>query len=113
MSNITLKEIQEKNKLIALFLGWREQTDPTERFFGAWFNTYGDRETQGVKRPLLFHSSWDRLMPLVKKISDIKSWSINATLEWLSESQDRDGLYDIEDVFNSVVEFIEFYNRNK
>ena len=51
-------------------------------------------------------------MPVVEKISDIKSWSINATLEWLSDSQDRDGLYTKEDVYESVVEFIKQYNNN-
>jgi hypothetical protein len=35
-----------------------------------------------------YNTSWNGLMPVVEKISDAKSWSINATLEWLSESQD-------------------------
>ena len=55
---------------------------------------------------LQYHTSWDWLMPVVEKISDIKSWSINATLDWLSESQERDGLYNISDINKSVVEFI-------
>ena len=56
---------------------------------------------------LKFYTSWDWLMPVVEKISDIKHWSINATLEWLSEEQDRDGLYSIKDVNEAVVKFIE------
>lgn len=34
---------RENNAAIARFLGWTEQTDPTERWFGCWkseFNTY-------------------------------------------------------------------------
>jgi hypothetical protein len=60
---------------------------------------------------LYFHSSWDWLMPVMDKISGIKNWSINATLEWLSSSefniqQESDGFYTIEDVYLAVVEFI-------
>ena len=60
---------------------------------------------------LYFDSSWDWLMPVVSKIGNIKNYGINGTLDWLSESefnieQERDGLYTIEDVFLSVVEFI-------
>jgi hypothetical protein len=52
-------------------------------------------------------------MPVTEKISDIKGWSLNSTLEWLSESQDRDGLYDIEGIFQAVVEFINQINKEK
>jgi hypothetical protein len=60
---------------------------------------------------LYFHSSWDWLMPVMDKISGIKNWSINATLEWLSSSefniqQESDGFYTIEDVYLAVIEFI-------
>jgi hypothetical protein len=58
-----------------------------------------------------YNTSWNGLMPVVEKISDAKSWSINATLEWLSESQDRDGFYDRDGIFQSVVEFINQLNR--
>jgi len=60
-----------------------------------------------------YHTSWDWLMPVVEKISDIKGWSLNSTLEWLSESQDRDGLYDIEGIFQAVVEFIQTQTKDK
>jgi hypothetical protein len=60
-----------------------------------------------------FNTSWDWLMPVTEKISDIKGWSLNSTLEWLSESQDRDGLYDIEGIFQAVVEFINQINKEK
>jgi hypothetical protein len=52
-------------------------------------------------------------MPVVKKISDVKGWSLNSTLEWLSESQDWDGLYDMKDIFQAVVEFINQINKEK
>ena len=99
------------NKLIAEFMDWKLQDNPKER----WHNSY--RTSNGILHkntntdPLLFHSSWDWLMPVVSKIGNIKNYGINGTLDWLSESefnieQERDGLYTIEDVFLSVVEFV-------
>ena len=45
-------------------------------------------EAQSSNQFNQYHQSWDWLMPVVKKISDVKGWSLNSTLEWLSESQD-------------------------
>ena len=53
-----------------------------------------------------YHKSWNKLMTVILKICEEKHWSINATLEWLSESQERDGLYIIEDVYKAVIEYI-------
>ena len=88
------------NKLIAEFMGCLFENKEYYRPLynsGDWFK----------EDELMFNESWDWLMPVVEKISDIKHWSINATLEWLSEEQDRDGLYSIKDVNEAVVKFIE------
>ena len=97
----------KNNKLIAEFMGFQKTTmgwyDNEEAMnFNSDSNTFDE---------LKFHSSWDWLMPVVSKIGNIKNYGINGTLDWLSESefnieQERDGLYTIEDVFLSVVEFI-------
>ena len=60
-----------------------------------------------------YHKSGDWLMPVVEKIADEKNWSLNYTLEWLSETQYRDGLYDIEGIFQAVVEFIVKSHKNQ
>ena len=93
------------NKLIAEFMGfqktdigWYDSNEIVPPMYDG--NTFDEYE-------LSFDTSWDWLMPVVEKISDIKHWSINATLEWLSEEQDRDGLYSIKDVNEAVVKFIE------
>ena len=92
------------NKLIAEFMGLELTTDGISDLYYT-----KDKRLKQIEN---YHASWDWLMPVVEKISDIKSWSINATLEWLSDSQDRDGLYTKEDVYESVVEFIKQYNNN-
>ena len=103
IKNNKLKEVYNI-KIIAEFMG----LCPLSR---SGFISDKNQEYYESLSDLQYHTSWDWLMPVVEKISDIKSWSINATLEWLSESQDRDGLYAQEDVYESVVEFIKQYNK--
>jgi hypothetical protein len=96
------------NKLIAEFMGLSIKEGV------CYYTDADDMFPMGVEveEPHLpYDTSWDWLMPVVEKISDAKSWSINATLEWLSESQDRDGFYDRDGIFQSVVEFINQLNR--
>lgn len=99
-----MENIIENNKLIAEFRKEEKYLQSTEYLVGNVI--YSENN-------LRYHISWDWLMPVVEQISKIKSWSLNATLEWLSESQERDGLYSIEDVYQAVVEFIKWYNKNK
>tara|TARA_B100000780_G_scaffold59416_1_gene37974 strand:- start:901 stop:1209 length:309 start_codon:yes stop_codon:yes gene_type:complete len=90
------------NKLIAEFMGLE-----FDNGLYCYTTAMDDYKTD----TLYFDSSWDWLMPVVSKIGNIKNYGINGTLDWLSESefnieQERDGLYTIEDVFLSVVEFV-------
>lgn len=55
---------------------------------------------------------WNHLMPVVEKISNILSWSINGTLDYLSESQERDGLCTIDEVYEAVIEFINRHEQS-
>tara|TARA_R110002050_G_scaffold185696_4_gene319790 strand:- start:530 stop:931 length:402 start_codon:yes stop_codon:yes gene_type:complete len=106
------------NELIADFMGIEEAYNPNGNDWVLKTTTpdvNGDTDIlESYKgNELQYHSSWDWLMPVTEKISDIKGWSLNSTLEWLSESQDRDGLYDIEGIFQAVVEFINQINKEK
>ena len=95
------------NELIAEFMG--HDTYESNGYIMVRYSDNNERTLQDTH----YHTSWDWLMPVVGKISDIKGWSLNSTLEWLSESQDRDGLYDIEGIFQAVVEFINQINKEK
>tara|TARA_R110000796_G_scaffold149032_1_gene265903 strand:+ start:116 stop:427 length:312 start_codon:yes stop_codon:yes gene_type:complete len=100
------------NKLIAEFMGYKVVDKPKVVNGENFFEYIDENNNYTYCNSLLkYHTSWDWLMPVMEKISDIKSWSLNGTLEWLSESQDRDGLYDKEDIFQAVVEFINQYNK--
>jgi hypothetical protein len=100
------------NELIAEFMGFTK--DSKDLYLIDDYSLRGEDEYQATYvSEMKFNTSWDWLMPVTEKISDIKGWSLNSTLEWLSESQDRDGLYDIEGIFQAVVEFINQINKEK
>ena len=103
-----MKNITEKNKLIAEFMGWKIQKDPTERFFGRYKNPIG---TWYKEIDLAFHHDWNWLMEVIKKITVLdqfqNDYEFNA-LFWDTFTQ-----LDIEDIFNQSVEFIKWYNADK
>ena len=90
-------------------------------------------EFMGIKLPLMvcdysaiicnsnghYHKSWDWLMPVVEKISDIcgseRKWELyNKFIN--QEGEKADFLifrYPKEELYNAVVDFIKFYNTNK
>jgi retron-type reverse transcriptase len=100
--------MKEENKLIAEFMGYIDNGCSEEGFLIHPKTNY-DVEINN----LMFHSDWNWLMEVVDKISSELHYSINATLEFLSEEQNRDGLYGIKDVYEAVVEYVKLYNEQK
>lgn len=100
-------QIIEGNKLIAEFMGWKKQNNPDERWYGEYFNEHGFRQGGSSKQPLLFHSSWDRLMEVIRKIEQIPDvYDIEDFLLI------RDDIITgrIEETFHTVLNFIRYYN---
>lgn len=100
-------QIIEGNKLIAEFMGWKKQNNPDERWYGEYFDEHGFRQGGSSKQPLLFHSSWDRLMEVIRKIEQIPDvYDIEDFLLI------RDDIITgrIEETFHTVVNFIRYYN---
>tara|TARA_R110002126_G_scaffold233844_2_gene378001 strand:- start:41 stop:460 length:420 start_codon:yes stop_codon:yes gene_type:complete len=92
---------QENNKLIAEFMGWK----PNEHH---WCLN-GDKDLQ-------YHTSWDWLMPVVRKIVDI---CCNDDDDNLFLSDEYTSILDtvscavIQDSHKVVVEFIQDYNKGE
>lgn len=104
---MTPQEITEANKLIAEFMGeeifWEKTAQNPD---GNWhLMTLGH---QGYI-PLKYHSSWDWLMPVIRKAKQSRNsaeWGWNVLNLYLSRCE-------IEYVFPEVVEFIKWHNQNK
>jgi hypothetical protein len=136
------KEIIKNNVLIALFMG-AKKLDKTSGLqdpstcLEMIHPLYGDELEYIGKTSLEYHKSWDFLMPVVEKIeslgvsTDIHYYcaSKNQTLRMtVNPTEDNTVLflgysfqYDrskyhtkkIDAVYESVIEFIKWYNKNK
>jgi hypothetical protein len=114
--------IKNNNILIANFLDWPKikKYNYETPFYESYLSTgAGMCETNVFHvEDLKFHNSWDWLMSVIIKISDIKHYTLSATIEYLSEfyyrnSDNSDGLVDIKEFYEVIIEFIENQNKLK
>lgn len=123
---MTPQEIIDGNKLIAEFMAM-EVYGIFETGGNPLKATYHSSqislfESKGYKVQLLFHSSWDWLIPVVKKCSESFEYNQYDSEEYyhitkeifhpdysLSEFMDAD----IEAIYIRVVTYIKWYNQNK
>lgn len=108
-----------ENKLIAEFMGVFIDANGQYDLEGHCLELHSDRwngDTCIEADQLLFHSSWDWLMPVVKKIVELCCDEGNDDL-FLSDQYtsilDTISIAVIEDAYKVVVEFIKWYNENK
>jgi hypothetical protein len=103
-------EIDQSNEIIASFMELRKEISD-KYTFPRWFVKVNDGrrlgEFVGYTHQLQYHSSWDWLMPVVKKIRPL--WR-------LSQSEEAASIMahmfdsDIDKVYECVVEFIRKQN---
>ena len=110
-----MKNIIEKNKIIAEFLNLTSQV-----IFEQVFAVCENGKTNFYKKDeLKFHSDWNWLMEVVEKIESLgyrieivkhicRIYLSNKETIIISENTPK-----IEAVYNAVVEFIKWYNENK
>lgn len=99
----------ENNKKIAEFLGWKEQTDPTERWFGNFINPL----TREYHKELYFDIDWNWLMEVVERIEGLGFYyqiHPNRCFFTREEFGEDEGLKN--NVYNAVIAFIDLYNEN-
>jgi hypothetical protein len=112
-----MKTVYENNQIIAEFMGGKTKSTV--------LRTIGDRMTDdehwlpfhGIVKfsHLKYHSSWDWLMPVVRKIVE---YSVNESEDaFMSDVYtsilDTIPLASIEDGYKVVIEFIEWYNEQE
>ncbi len=110
------KDTSEKNKLIAEFMEFPTQTDVVDDRTLAYYvaesvmNTdkFENENDSGVFHTddMQFHTSWDWLVPVLKKANEIISDNQKGLWRMLTHPFE----YEIKDVHEQVVDFINYYN---
>jgi hypothetical protein len=98
----------QENILIAEFMGYEIQKDPTERFFGRYKTPI--TKVWIKENELSFDTDWNWLMEVVRKIEQLED--VYDFEEFLLI---RDELCTgrIEESFYNIVDFIKWYNKQK
>jgi len=129
-------DIVEGNKLIAEFMGIRfnngnayDSNGNTYMRFRSWNNDMARNEFFRLNK--LYHNSWDWLMPVVEKIGGVDNYSVNihwgtgctdsfagctihsSTKQITHDELNSDEQSLIKAVWNSIIDFIQWYNENK
>ena len=107
-------KIIEGNKLIAEFMGGHLSDHPELNGVKVWHGYDLVEGRLNLPTTLTFHSSWDWLIPIWKKIVNIGD-SLMSQERNLYFQEITHGLYicDIQVVWSGIVEFIEWYNQSK
>jgi hypothetical protein len=106
----------ENNKLIAQFMGFRAKMNRPDvysysdlPFFSCTYDT-PEKVLESFAGYAKYRSSWDWLMPVVDKCSDK---NMNMFADEFNVELYMFTTNDIEAVYEKVVEFINWYNKNK
>lgn len=99
---------QESNKLIAQFDGKIKDED-TAWYRGFDFIIHGKRSCH--EEQMEYHLSWDWLMPVVEKIHNEISLPKNETHLYIFLNLTI--FSSIEQVYEAVIQFIQYYNQQK
>lgn len=105
------QEIIENNRLIAEFMGFN--TSPS----GELYHVVINNNHLGYFHPatMLFHNSWDWLMPVIDKITSLDEYS--KYVDYTSSMVDSGGIFIntrfISVTHEQVIDFIKWHNANK
>lgn len=102
---MTQDEILKGNKLIAEFMKLDCDSDAIDYDHGTWrkyIDPYTNTPTVDsyTPSPILYHTSWDWLMPVCMKIREAGYFPFN------------NFYLDIEELWNVVVKFVEWHNTS-
>lgn len=124
---MTEEQILDGNKLIAEFMGAKYDKDTSFPIHpdDLWLPIHGICNFKTIKigkgKILLYHKSWDWLMPVVEKIENLKfEYSYYKGRAIITDLGFQNMMNDIafsgsriEATWLAVVEFIKWYNQNK
>ena len=125
-----MKNIVESNKLIAKFIGWKENKDMEAKLISGGITYYFQKNDEAcIPEAMCYHSSWDWLMPVVEKIESLPDEENNGKF-FFKIYQDSVSIFNngdyinelievmgqgsrLNNVYQACIEFIKWYNEQK
>ena len=102
-------QIIENNRMIAEFMGAKIEFNKLN--LGCYWSDEFCPTYRGISlHDLNFHSSWDLLMPVVQKCTEIDHYQAYTHYKPIIAML---GTFDILNVFSAVIDCIKWYNENK
>lgn len=121
-----MNNIIENNKLIAEFMGWKENKDMEVKLTSGGITYYFQKNDEAcIPETMCYHSDWNWLMSVVEKINTIDEDRFTVQIfsmdTYIYDSKDRNFIIKteliynpdelIKSVYNTCVEFIKWYNE--
>jgi len=99
MKTETITDTTTENRLIAEFMGFTTRPGYPNEYYNK------DEIYQGTPENFGYHTSWNWLMPVVVRISEVGAGGVTYDIQ-------NNLIYaDIEKVYQAIVEFIQWYNN--
>ena len=131
-----MDNIVENNKLIAEFMGWKENKDMKVKLISGGITYYFQKNDEAcIPETMCYHSDWNWLMTVVEKIENIKikDYSISTDItddktfinvwhygdggKWSilisNLNEEYKDFNKMQRTYKAVVKFINFYNKQK
>ena len=124
-----MNNIVENNKLIAEFMGWKENKDMEVKLTSGGITYYFQKNDEAcIPETMCYHSDWNWLMKVVEKIHSMQSYGviINPNGTYIQDEDDKlicitfkneevngeiISSSNIEATFNCCAEFVKWYNE--
>ena len=103
-----MKNIVENNKLIAEFMGWKENKDMEAKLISGGITYYFQKNDEAcIPETMCYHSDWNWLMRVIVKILQVCAEMDEVERYWGI----TDAMPYIDNVFTACVEFVRWYNE--
>jgi len=113
----------EKNAVIAMFMGLEISISPVDGYdYGTWYKP-SDIQGEVIPSPVLYHSDYNWIMPVVEKIrstQECSDFNINFSCDCKIECEDYGMVFEeycsnkvdtLQATYNACFQFIQWYNQ--
>lgn len=106
--------MENKNNIIADFMGWPKIPQTENQFQVPGLFPYSDYKGWVIKDPedMLFQKSWDWIVPVIVKYHNLDLQFQEKWVSWCQEIDNAVTEYHIAWVYDTLIQAIDFYNSS-